>query len=168
MRAQASIAIDGLGDHRQVDVDAVALVDAEALERVGEALHLAVQVGVGERAGVAGLALEEDGHLVAVAGRRRGDRGSCADVEPAADEPLGVREVPLEDGVPVVDQSISSWAWLAQKPSSSAAAASYIAVSTTRASFLNASEGAKVRCSQASASIVSFVSSAMFGPRCRR
>ena len=57
-----------LGDHRQVDVDPVALDDAEALERVGEALHLGVQVGVGDRAGVARLALPVDGDPVAVAG----------------------------------------------------------------------------------------------------
>ena len=33
-----------LGDHAQVDVDAVALADAERLQRVGDALHLVEQV----------------------------------------------------------------------------------------------------------------------------
>ena len=36
MRAQASMAIGQLGDHRHVDRDAVALLDAEALQHVGE------------------------------------------------------------------------------------------------------------------------------------
>ena len=56
------------GDHRQVDVDPVALDDAEALEGVGEALHLGVQFGVGDRAGVARLALPVDGDPLAIAG----------------------------------------------------------------------------------------------------
>jgi hypothetical protein len=34
--------------------DPVALLDAEALQHVGEALHLVEQVGVGDGAGVAG------------------------------------------------------------------------------------------------------------------
>src|SRR5690606_8097695 len=37
-----------LGDHRHVDADAVALGDAQALQHVGEALHVAVEVGVGD------------------------------------------------------------------------------------------------------------------------
>ena len=55
----------GLGDHRQVDVDPVAALHAEALQRVGEALHLVEQLGVGDRAGVARLALPVEGDLVA-------------------------------------------------------------------------------------------------------
>ena len=57
-----------LGDHRQVDVDPVADADAEALQHVGEPLRLVEQVGVGERAGVARLALPVEGDLVAPAG----------------------------------------------------------------------------------------------------
>ena len=57
-----------LGDHRQVDVDPVAATDAEALEHVGEALHLVEQLGVGDRARVARLALEVERDLVAEAG----------------------------------------------------------------------------------------------------
>jgi hypothetical protein len=41
MRAQASIAYRGFGDHRQVDGDAVALLDAEVAQRVGELADLA-------------------------------------------------------------------------------------------------------------------------------
>jgi hypothetical protein len=57
----------GLGDHRQVDVDAVALADTEVLQRVGELLHLGEQLGVGDGAGVAGLALPVERDLVALA-----------------------------------------------------------------------------------------------------
>ena len=66
-----------LGDHRHVDADAVALGDAEALEDVGEALHLGVQVGVGDGAGVARLALPVVRDLVAPTGERRGGRRRC-------------------------------------------------------------------------------------------
>ena len=67
----------GLGDHRHVDVDPVALLDAEALEHVGEPLHLVEQLGVGDRARVAGLALPVERDLVAASGVRRGGRDSC-------------------------------------------------------------------------------------------
>jgi hypothetical protein len=56
---------DGLGDHRQVDHHRVALADAEVRQRIGGLLHLAVQVGIGDGARVAGFADEVDGHLVA-------------------------------------------------------------------------------------------------------
>ncbi len=59
---------DGLGDHRQVHRDPVALADAEGGEGVGRPADLLLQVGVGDGAGVAGLALEVDGDPVAVAG----------------------------------------------------------------------------------------------------
>ncbi|OPZ56373.1 MAG: hypothetical protein BWY91_00422 [bacterium ADurb.BinA028] len=46
---------DGLGDHRQVDGDRVALAQAEVDQRVGGLLHLTVQVGIRDVAGVPGL-----------------------------------------------------------------------------------------------------------------
>ena len=58
---------DSLRDHRQVDRHAIARGDAELGEGVGGFAHLALQLGVGDVAGVAGLALEVQGHLVAVA-----------------------------------------------------------------------------------------------------
>ena len=58
---------DGLGDLRQVDRDAVALADAEALQPVGGLLDALEHVGVGEGLGVAGLALEMEGDAVAAA-----------------------------------------------------------------------------------------------------
>ena len=56
-----------LGDHRQVDVDPVAPLHAEALQHVGEALHLGQQLGVRDDTAVAGLALPVVGHPVAPA-----------------------------------------------------------------------------------------------------
>ena len=53
------------------------LLHAEALEHVGEALHLVEQVGVGDRAGVAGLALPVDTRPCRPGRPRRGGRGSC-------------------------------------------------------------------------------------------
>jgi hypothetical protein len=54
-----------LGHHAHVDRHAVAGAHAELAQHVGEAAHLAVELLVGERARVAGLALPEDGGLVA-------------------------------------------------------------------------------------------------------
>ena len=75
--------------------------DAEPLQHVGEALDLGEQVGVRDRAGVARLTLEVDGDLVAPAGGDVAVEAVVGDVELAADEPLGVRQVPLADGVPL-------------------------------------------------------------------
>ena len=74
---------------------------AEPLEHVGEALHLVEQLGVGDRAGVARLALEVDRHLVAAAGGDVAVEAVVADVELAADEPLGERQLPLADRLPL-------------------------------------------------------------------
>ena len=102
MRAQASIATGQLGDHRHVDADAVALGHAEPLQHVGEPLHVGEEVGVGDRAGVARLALPVVRDLVAAAGGDVAVDGVVADVELAADEPLGEGQVPLEDRVPLL------------------------------------------------------------------
>lgn len=68
MRAQARSAIASSGDHRQVDGDAIALLDAERLERVGGAAHLGVELAIGERAHLAGLADPDERALVAARG----------------------------------------------------------------------------------------------------
>ena len=57
-----------LGHHPEVDRDPVALLDAERLQRVRGPADLVEELGVGDRARVAGLALPEEGDLVAVAG----------------------------------------------------------------------------------------------------
>ena len=53
-----------LGAHAHVDGDAVALLDAEGFEDVGELLDFDVEVGVGKLADFAGFAFPEDGRLV--------------------------------------------------------------------------------------------------------
>ncbi len=89
-----------LGDHRHVDVDAVALGDTEALEHVGEPLHVVEELGVGDRPAVAGLTLPVEGDLVATAGLDVAIETVVRHVELATDEPLRVRQIPVEDGVP--------------------------------------------------------------------
>ena len=82
--------------------DPVALCHPEGLEDVGEALHVAVEVGVGDGAGVAGLTLPVVGDLVAVPGSHVAVDGVVAHVELPAHEPLGERQLPVADGVPLL------------------------------------------------------------------
>ena len=87
----------GLGDHRQVDRDAVAGLHAELRQRMGRLGDLDLQLGVGDVEPVAGLALEPDRDLVAVAGLHVAVDAVVGDVEPAADEPLRERRArPVE------------------------------------------------------------------------
>ena len=97
-----------LGDHRHVDGDPVAGLDAELEQRVGRLADLALEVGVGDRPGVAGLADPVVGDLVAEAALDVPVDAVVGDVELAADEPLGERQVPLERRVERLDQSIRS------------------------------------------------------------
>ncbi len=116
----------GLGDHRQVDGDGVALADAEVGQGVCGALDLGVQVGVRDVPGVAlGLADEVDGHLVAASGLDVAVDGVDARVELTVGEPL--REGGLlqsSDCVKGVLHVRYVRACSAQKPSWSASACS--------------------------------------------
>ena len=90
-----------LGDHREVDRDPVAGPHAQRGQRVRGLRHLALQVGVGDVAGVARLTLEVDGDLVTVASCHVPVDAVDGDVEPPTDEPLGEGcPGPVEDGVP--------------------------------------------------------------------
>ena len=71
-------------------------LDAEALEHVGEAADLAVQLLVGEHARVARLALADDRGLVAAASLEVAVEAVVREVEAPADEPLGERRLPVE------------------------------------------------------------------------
>ena len=84
----------------QVERDAVAALDAERLEDVGEGTDLAVEVPVGQRPPVARLALPDEGGLVAARGTDVPIEAVGADIELAADEPLRVGRLPLENLVP--------------------------------------------------------------------
>ena len=65
MRAHASIVMMPSGDERHVDDDAVALLHAEALQGVREAVHLAVEPAVGVGVLLAVLADPDERRLVA-------------------------------------------------------------------------------------------------------
>ena len=92
-----------LRDHRHVDRDAVAWLDALAFQHVGELADLAVQHLVREHAAVARLAFPDDGGLVAARPVQVAIEAVGAGVELAADEPLGVRLVPDQHLVPVLE-----------------------------------------------------------------
>ena len=59
---------DDLGDHRQVDADHVSLADAAVAQRVGEALRVGQQLGVGDLALLALLAAPVKGDAIAATG----------------------------------------------------------------------------------------------------
>ncbi len=92
----------GLGHHSHVDRDPVAFADAELAQRVRDAARLVEQLLVGDPPRVAGLALPEEGHLVAVAGGDVSVEAALGDVERAAHEPLRERQFPIEDRVPLL------------------------------------------------------------------
>ncbi len=90
-----------LGDHGQIDGDAVAFFDADFLERVGKAadfvLELAIGVGGDFMPAVFDrLAFEGDGGLVAVAEVDLALKAVVGEVGLGADEPPGVGHVPVE------------------------------------------------------------------------
>jgi len=109
MRAQASMAMAS----SHVDGDDIALLDSELLESVGEAAGLLLEVAVGEASDLGlgvrpvaeGLALPEDGEVVAVAVLDLAVDAVVAEVGLAADEPLGVGRVPVEDLGPRLEPS---------------------------------------------------------------
>ncbi len=85
------------GDHRlrnqrHVNDDAVAAADAGGLERVGETAHLAVQLGIGQLAHIAGLALEHDGDLPAPLAQIH-IQAIVRDIQPPVGEPAVVGRV---------------------------------------------------------------------------
>ena len=93
---------DRLGNHPHVDRDAVALLDAERPQRVGDATGLLEQVLVRDRAGVARLAFPVERDLIAVPGFYVAVEAVVRDVELPADEPFGERKLPFEDGLPLL------------------------------------------------------------------
>ncbi len=91
---------DRLGDHRHVDGDPVAPRDAQFGEGVGGLGDHVLQLGVGDRAGVARLALPVVGDALAQAVGHVAVHAVDGGVEPAVDEPLGEGRLPVQDGVP--------------------------------------------------------------------
>ena len=85
-----------LRDHRHVDRHAIALANAERLQRIRGLLHLAVQVVVGEGAPITRLADPVNGDLLAKPRRHMAVNAVLCNVQRAVGEPLGEREVPLQ------------------------------------------------------------------------
>ena len=89
-----------LGDHPQVDRDRRPLAHTELLERVREAHDAALEVGVGDRLRVAGLALPVVGDALAEPGLDVPVDAVEAGVQLPADVPLRVRRLPLAERLP--------------------------------------------------------------------
>ncbi len=89
-----------LGHQRQVDQHAVARRDAVRLEHVGEPADLRVQLGVGERAPVAGFAFPDDGGFVAAGLLRWRSTQFSATLSRPPRNHLAIRTVPFEHGAP--------------------------------------------------------------------
>jgi hypothetical protein len=85
-----------LGHEREIQRHPVALLHAQRFEDVGKLADLAVEVEVGERAAVARLAFPDDRGLVAARPAHVPIDAVDAGVERPAEEPLGVRRLPLE------------------------------------------------------------------------
>jgi hypothetical protein len=99
--ARAGEQRDGqLGRHAHVDGDAIAFLDAERLERVSEALDFSVQLGVGEAANLAWLAFPDQGGLLSARAEGMAINTVVAEIDFAADKPLGPGQIPLENLVP--------------------------------------------------------------------
>ncbi len=90
----------GLRYHREVDRDAVALPDAEALQRVGRPADFTRQRPVGVDAAVARLPFPDDRGLVPARAREVAVEAIGRDVEPAAVEPARVGGLPVEHARP--------------------------------------------------------------------
>ena len=87
----------GLGNQRHVDGDAIAFLDAEALERVGGAADFIGEHLIGQDARVAGLAFPDESDLVAAPVGQMAIEAIVGGVDLAADEPFSERKIPFED-----------------------------------------------------------------------
>ena len=89
-----------LGDHSEIDRHPVALIHSQAFERRRAAVDLAVQIAIRQDACIAQLAFEDDRGFVASPALQVAVDAVVARVHLCADEPLGLRSVPLQHAVP--------------------------------------------------------------------
>src|SRR5260221_3494570 len=91
-----------LRHHPHVDRDAIAALDPQALEHIRAPTHQPVELAVGELAYLPrlGLPLPDEGDLVGSTVAHVAVEAIHGGVERAAQEPLGVRRLPLEHFVP--------------------------------------------------------------------
>ncbi len=89
-----------LRNHRHIERDAVAGLDAELFHHVGKAADLAVKLQIRQRSLFAGLAFPDERGLVLSPRRQVSVEAVVRDIDAAADKPLSVRLKPFEHGVP--------------------------------------------------------------------
>jgi len=89
------------GDHGQVDGDAVALLDPQALQDVGKLADFVVQVLISQRALIARLALPDQRRFVLRRSAQEAVEAVVRHVELPAQEPFGERRAPLQHPVPL-------------------------------------------------------------------
>ncbi len=92
-----------LGDHRQIDHDAVALLDPVLLQHIGQKTHFTMQLGVGEGLDVARFAFENEGGLVAHRPDKMTIQAVDAGIDFATDEPLREGLLPGENLLPFLE-----------------------------------------------------------------
>src|SRR5208282_294584 len=85
-----------LRHQRQVDRDALAILDAQAFQRIGAPAHFVGEHLVGQHARVARLALPNQRRFVATGTAEMAIEAIVGGVDRAADEPLRKREIPLQ------------------------------------------------------------------------
>ena len=103
MRAQASMATGKLGRHAHVDGDSVAFLHAKPFQNVGELLHFAMQLLVGQDTDFAGLALPNDCGFILAPGGDVAIEAVVGEVDLAADKPFRPRAIPFENLVPLLE-----------------------------------------------------------------
>ena len=87
----------GLRDHRHVDQDAILRFHPARQQDVGELADLAVELGIGDGAGIARLSLPDDRSLVRARPEGVAVHAVFGDVKLPADKPLRVRGLPFQD-----------------------------------------------------------------------
>src|SRR6202012_3714734 len=86
--------------HAHVDGNAVALLNAQALERVRKALYFCMQVAEGQLANLSWLAFPQDGDFIALITQRVPVYAVVAEVRLSAHKPLHPGLIPLKHLVP--------------------------------------------------------------------
>src|SRR5215472_12149534 len=85
------------GHLRHVDRDPIAVLYAEADQRVGASRHLAREHLVSQHAGIARLALPDERGLIAPRTREMAVKAIERGIDRTAEEPLGKWKIPLQD-----------------------------------------------------------------------
>ena len=90
-----------LGNQRQVERDAIALLNANALKDIRKATNFRVQLLISERARVAGFAFPNQRRLIASPSGQMTIETAVRNINFSADKPLRMRRFPFQNGVPL-------------------------------------------------------------------